>query len=236
MRHLVLEMHCEVIASLRLCDYVESLEILHYLRFDVDGVVAIVRFRPKPGVGLDLKGEHGIRDFRILWSDGNEHVAYIELVPRAWDALPQDGGSVHLVPIRLQGDRLRVGLLGDERSLQRAVAQLRANGLTFRIVSIANARFEANSPLSELTERQRQVLLAAYRHGYYACPRKTNSEQLGRILQLDKSTVAEHLRKAEERLLSTLLGGPDEAPLSRGVAPAERNAPTARSASRHATG
>jgi len=41
--------------------------------------------------------------------------------------------------------------------------------------------------------------------GYYSLPRKTNSEQLAKKLNLHKSALAAHRRKAELRLITQIL-------------------------------
>lgn len=60
-------------------------------------------------------------------------------------------------------------------------------------------------PLDTLTERQRTVLETAYAIGYYAVPRRISSDELAADLGLEKSTVLEHLRRAERNVLSELL-------------------------------
>lgn len=53
----------------------------------------------------------------------------------------------------------------------------------------------------DLTQRQLAVLQAAVRAGYYASPRRASAEQLAAQLGVSTSTLTEHLRKAEGRLL-----------------------------------
>lgn len=60
-------------------------------------------------------------------------------------------------------------------------------------------------PLDTLTERQRTVLETAYAKGYYAVPRRISSDELATDFGLEKSTVLEHLRRAERNILSELL-------------------------------
>lgn len=60
-------------------------------------------------------------------------------------------------------------------------------------------------PLDTLTERQRMVLETAYAKGYYAVPRRISSDELAADFGLEKSTVLEHLRRAERNVLSELL-------------------------------
>jgi PAS domain S-box-containing protein len=59
--------------------------------------------------------------------------------------------------------------------------------------------------LGELTERQREVLEAAYRSGYFAWPRTSTAEEIAESLDLASATLHGHLRKAESVIVSTLL-------------------------------
>lgn len=59
--------------------------------------------------------------------------------------------------------------------------------------------------LDALTARQREVLEAAYELGYYEVPREATADEIARRLDLDRSTVTEHLQRAERNLLSTVL-------------------------------
>jgi len=59
--------------------------------------------------------------------------------------------------------------------------------------------------LDDLTERQHEVLEAAYRAGCYAWPRESTAEEVAADLDLTRPTLHGHLRKAERALLSRLL-------------------------------
>lgn len=56
-----------------------------------------------------------------------------------------------------------------------------------------------------LTGRQREVVVAAREAGYYEVPRTASQEDVAAGLDLAASTVAEHLRKAEARLVDAAL-------------------------------
>ncbi|WP_255196572.1 helix-turn-helix domain-containing protein [Halorarius litoreus] len=62
--------------------------------------------------------------------------------------------------------------------------------------------------LSLLTDRQREVFEHAVQSGYYEIPRGVNQEQLANALGCAPSTVDEHLRKAESKMLSALVSTP----------------------------
>lgn len=58
---------------------------------------------------------------------------------------------------------------------------------------------------SPLTERQREVVTEALTRGYYDWPRKITNEELAEELEISRATLHEHLRKAEQTLLSSAL-------------------------------
>jgi predicted DNA binding protein len=51
------------------------------------------------------------------------------------------------------------------------------------------------------------MLLVAYALGYYDVPRRISSDELSRHLNIDKSTIVEHLRKAERKLIGGIIAG-----------------------------
>ena len=74
-------------------------------------------------------------------------------------------------------------------------------------ISLRKATFNEQMMLSCLTVKQKEILIAAKKNGYYSYPRKINSQQLSKIVGLSKPTVVQHLRKAEVRLVSNILTG-----------------------------
>lgn len=57
------------------------------------------------------------------------------------------------------------------------------------------------SPEDRLTERQREVLEAAYEAGYFERPRETTGEELAAELGIRPSTFSQHVRAAQKNLL-----------------------------------
>jgi predicted DNA binding protein len=115
------------------------------------------------------------------------------------------GGYV-VVPFEIKEGKLRVTFLGSSIQVRKLLHQAAIMGIRYRVISLTDSKYSQESPLSRLTEKQRRILIAAYNQGYYDLPRKINSEQLARQLDIGSSTLVEHLRKAERRLLFGLLG------------------------------
>ena len=51
------------------------------------------------------------------------------------------------------------------------------------------------------------MVLTAYALGYYDVPRKISSDDLSRHLNVDKSTLIEYLRKAERKIIGSIIAG-----------------------------
>jgi predicted DNA binding protein len=90
----------------------------------------------------------------------------------------------------------------------------------------------------DLTEKQAESLLTAHRFGYYNSPRQVTTEHIASSLGVGRTTYEEHLRKAENRVISALIPylelfstserRPDRLPLrSTPVGPAPGRTPTA---------
>lgn len=58
---------------------------------------------------------------------------------------------------------------------------------------------------SQLTERQREVLAAAYDAGYFDHPKGANAGEMAAALDIDRSTFSEHIAAAQRKLLATVL-------------------------------
>ncbi|MFC5277459.1 helix-turn-helix domain-containing protein [Halorubrum rubrum] len=58
---------------------------------------------------------------------------------------------------------------------------------------------------SELTERQREVLTAAYDAGYFDHPKGANAGEVAADLGIDRSTFSEHIAAAQRKILATVL-------------------------------
>jgi predicted DNA binding protein len=74
-------------------------------------------------------------------------------------------------------------------------------------VSLRQASFENGDLLSVLTEKQRSLMVMAKEMGYYEYPRRTSTEDLAKAAGLSTSTVIEHLRKSEVRLMAEIMAG-----------------------------
>ncbi|UCH32070.1 MAG: helix-turn-helix domain-containing protein [Candidatus Bathyarchaeota archaeon] len=63
----------------------------------------------------------------------------------------------------------------------------------------------AHSLLSELTEKQMEAILTAYRYGYYNLPRSADLQEIAAKKHVPRTTFQNHLKKAENKLVGALV-------------------------------
>ncbi|ELZ84620.1 bacterio-opsin activator-like protein [Haloferax elongans ATCC BAA-1513] len=70
-----------------------------------------------------------------------------------------------------------------------------------KVTSVVDAKNHVKHRQDRLSNRQREVFELACKHNYYGWPRETTTRELAEELGISKTTVLEHLRKAEAKLL-----------------------------------
>ncbi|MBN2599476.1 MAG: helix-turn-helix domain-containing protein [Candidatus Thermoplasmatota archaeon] len=198
----------------------EALELLELIKIDFkEGTkLAIAAYTIKEGYAVEeLWDTEFIEMLAVLSQEKNRYICLIKT--RAMGKVSTMLGLDHTqleqeysydlvwdTPTIFTHDKLLCSVIGTEENLQRFLHSIRFAG-KIKQVSFTKATYAEDSLLSNLTKRQREVLIAANKYGYYEYPRKITSEQLARRVGLSKPTVVQHLRKAEVRLIAQLLGG-----------------------------
>jgi hypothetical protein len=106
---------------------------------------------------------------------------------------------------RLDDESATMSLVGPQEAISATLRDYEATGASPDLRKLG-AYEGADRPLDELTDRQREVLETAYDMGYFEVPRAAAAEDIAAELDLDDSTVVEHLQRAERNLLEQFLG------------------------------
>ncbi len=209
MRRLTIELPVRQIRSKdlsRALDNIKSYDILHRLKQDQTGYVAICRIELKdPDYNLEnLSGRTGITQVKSIYREKDGvHVALVTFRPIGLIAeafrLP---GVYSIGPLEIRDEKVKTSFVGKSSRISKFLEIMERAKVRYKVLFLGDAKFSPDSPLSKLTDRQRAILLSAYNMGYYDIPRRFDSEHLAKKLNLGKSTVAEHLRKAEQRLIA----------------------------------
>jgi len=94
-----------------------------------------------------------------------------------------------------------MSLVGSQEAIRGTIAGYETTGASPDLRKLGGYEGRAD-PLDDLTDRQHEVIRTAFDMGYYEVPREVSTADVAAELDVDPSTVAEHLQRAERNLLS----------------------------------
>jgi hypothetical protein len=172
---------------------------------EVEALIETIGESPHAGEVLELQERFGrgrdapgavVREF-FLEYDPNDMVCPTLL----------EHGFVHSAPVRIENgsEEWQVCFAGDRSDIESALDDVRRDAnAEVSVASITTSesdRGEREQRLDSLTPTQRDVFEHARRRGYYEWPRGVSTRDLADDLDVSKTTLLEHLRKAESKLL-----------------------------------
>lgn len=210
MREAVLHLSDDQLAAIGLGDVVSAAraaglrDVTELVCHGDGGIIMFEVDEPMPDGALD-------EDEAVEWwerlstgEDGPVYLCKIDAPGLPDDFAPDDLGVAHDVAgVRAGGVDLSV--IGSREEISRSVTAAGDAGMDLLLERLTDFRGQT-SPLDALTDRQREVVEAAYDLGYYDVPRTASSEALAEEVGLDPSTVSEHLQRAERNLLGRIVG------------------------------
>jgi predicted DNA binding protein len=117
-------------------------------------------------------------------------------------AIPKQLGIVIDTPLEFTRDGgLRLTVVGEDDDIRQVVDAI-PDPIGHTVERAGTYRPTGERLFAELTERQQELLLIALESGHYDQPRQATYEDLAAELDCTKTTVGEHLRKAEEKVLT----------------------------------
>ncbi len=197
-------------------DSIESVEVFDILKIDIEKYFKLLL------VKITMKQNHWIQELEECHSI--EIISTIEKDDRSITCLMKGKMPVHYlsklgnitkkfnvnviwdVPSRMNGRELVISAIGDEKDINKIAKAYKLIG-TIEKISFTKNFLHGIDFLQCLTPKQKEIMIKALESGYYEYPRRINTNMLSEQVSLSKSTTVEHLRKAENRLISTLLSG-----------------------------
>jgi predicted DNA binding protein len=181
--------------------------ILHINRLN-DGTVVLLTQLRGDADALDeiLAGRDDVLSYNVSpLRDGVQAYVYAEPTEAGAALLDitQEHEFVVDTPIEYGADGLRVAVIGEEETVRRAIEDV-PEEIRVELEQLSDYDPELRELSSMLTDRQREILDTAAELGYYEVPRRATHQDIAEQLDLSTTTVGEHLRKIEARMLSEI--------------------------------
>jgi len=193
--------------------HVRSYSILETLKMDYqEGIcIEILEFALKEGASIhDIRTVGNMEILSVLKSIDNKHtclIRYTEPEEAKEQFQESDLGLIHTIPTIISLEKFTISMMGERKNLSDFVEMMRTNAGTIRKMSLRRAAYQKADILAVLTDKQREVMVAAFQNGYYVFPKKISSKQLCQKVSISKSTLLQHMRKAEGRILKEIMTG-----------------------------
>lgn len=147
-----------------------------------------------------------------VFSEGHKQTYHIERDADPCACELVEGAGHPLAKVDVRDGRLALTLnLPDADALRDVVATLSEVSDSVEVqYLVRDANEDTSDPVivdrGELTDRQREVLEVAYAEGYFEYPRRSSAGEVAEMLDISRSTFAEHLAAAQSRLFETIAG------------------------------
>ncbi|MGA2522728.1 MAG: helix-turn-helix domain-containing protein [Candidatus Bathyarchaeia archaeon] len=210
MRRLIIEFSGKELQ--KVFEKVKSLEMVNILKMAPGDLAAIMKVEfTDPSVKIEelFPAHIGKVEAELLYQEGEIGTYFIKAKTKQkfTEKEQSELGDFPYIstPFEFKDGKVKHIFIGDSKQIKKYLENLEKSPVHYKVISIMDARFPPRSPLARLTAKQREVLLSAYKLGYYDLPRRTGSEELAKKFGLVKSTLVAHRRKAERRLLKEML-------------------------------
>ncbi|WP_276255103.1 helix-turn-helix domain-containing protein [Halomontanus rarus] len=161
-------------------------------------------------VRTTLVDDPNVLEWDISSAEAGTVYAYVRFrAPPAVGALREHltrDSLVVLLPATFHPDgAVELAVVGSQSDLSAAFGDL-PEGLSATVLEVGPYRGGRLHRGTGLTDRQRETLRTAHELGYYETPSRASHEDIAAELDCASSTVGEHLRKAEARLVAEVFG------------------------------
>jgi predicted DNA binding protein len=191
---------------------VRSYSILETLKMDYQAgiCIEIMEFVLKEGASIhDIRMVGNMEILNVLKSIDSKHtclIRYTEPEETKGQFQESDLGLIHTIPTIISPEKFTLSMMGERKNLADFVEMIKNVGI-IRKMAFRRAAYQNTDILAVLTDKQREVMIAAFQNGYYDYPKKISSMRLCQKVSISKPTLLQHMRKAEGRILKEIMTG-----------------------------
>lgn len=151
---------------------------------------------------LSALEEHSdVADSIIFHREKDKGIIQIQTTDPLLQIASRQSRTPLMYPIEIYQGNVIVDVIAPYDNISALGTQLKASGATFNVEYVQRD----HEMCRVLTERQREVLLAAVEHGYYETPRRCSLTELADKMGIAKSTCSGMLQRIEKALVDDFL-------------------------------
>jgi hypothetical protein len=225
MRQLVFEIPLSVTESDFPIDLLRHSQILHMLKFDSSGYLFVCRMPISEWEAYSAKFLRSAKSssnkisIRLLerisgavllrvggrWFEKGKMMNSRQLKELEFFRAMERSTFYALGTPTITESAIRFSVVTEADKIRKLLEGLKQLNIPHKVDKLGKLEEASKSLLGGLTLQQSRVLRLAHTMGYYEIPRRTNTENLAKVLGMDKATVGEHLRRAEKNVFDKLI-------------------------------
>jgi len=185
---------------------IERFEVISLFNLAGDMHSEVCRFTIKEGIPVDQIRCNYVSNLIVLQHRGREYTCLVK--GKFSDDITrflQTYGSKFEPPVVFENDCLSFSMVGDPEDFSTFVQDAAEKGWGLEILSVCDYNPRVSGIFDILTPKQKEILLESYRRGFFDHPRRINAGELAEEMGMHKTTLLEHIHKAEKRLIGHLL-------------------------------
>jgi hypothetical protein len=185
---------------------IERFEVISLFNLAGDQHSEVCRFTIKEGILVDQIQCNYVSNLIVLQNRGREFTCLVKgTFSSDITRFLLSYGSKFEPPVVFENDCLSFSMVGDPEDFSTFVKDAAEKGWGLEILSVCDYNPGASGIFDILTPKQKEILLESYRSGFFEHPRKINAGELAEKMGLHKTTLLEHIHKAEKRLIGHIL-------------------------------
>ncbi|MDS0474571.1 helix-turn-helix domain-containing protein [Natrinema sp. 1APR25-10V2] len=155
-----------------------------------------------PALVTDLIRNHeDISKYDQLYEDDRHAIGQYEANEKGLYGFLWESSLPPEFPIIVENGEMEFDLTATQDQFDTFRAVLDERGRRYELLTLVHT--DERDQL--LTDRQQRCLTVAYRQGYFDVPRECTLEKLAEILDVDKSSASETIRRAEDRIIGQFM-------------------------------
>jgi hypothetical protein len=185
---------------------IERFEVISLFTMVDDMHSEVCRFTIREGIPVDQITCNYVSNLIVLQNRGREYTCLIKgTFSDDITKFVRTYGSKFEHPIVFENDCLTFNMVGDPEDFNTFVNDAAEKGWGLEILSVCDYNPHVSGIFDILTPRQKKILLESFRQGFFDHPRKINAGELAEKMGMHKTTLLEHIHKAEKRLIGHIL-------------------------------